>query len=296
MKQNLISEVKLCTDKNGILKLLNTLLYNVGGFIQIKDTDSWDMMINIIEHVNNNYSFNMLHFVDWDTGKSHRYFSKRQMKLRNNQVSKITKLIHEANNNYYLEFIIDYSVSDYWAKVIAQYPNSTWIVDNYCYDYDQDDYFNGGRKPLYSMILINTEGRSSIQSFEPEEIAGCQSLSPTHLRYVYLLKLYSDILCIQEKLENKISKEFYKSIFAHAQDLFNKEYQIWMECKNIEILGNNPTDNFSIFHVHNTDKSVNSWQSFEGQYCPISTCFTPHHKPLSKKEKIGKEVTLQPLW
>lgn len=218
------------------------------------------------------------------------------MKLRNNQVSKITKLIHEANNNYYLEITIDYSVSDYWAKVIVQYPNSTWIVDNYCYDYDQDDYFNGGRNPLYSMIMTNTEGQSSIQDFEPEEVARYQTLSPTHLKYVYLLQLYSDILRIQEKLENKISKEFYESIFAHAQDLFNKEYKIWMDCKISEILGNNSTDNFSIFHVHKTDRTVNLWQSFEGQYCPISTCFTPHHKPLSNKEKIGKEVTLQPLW
>lgn len=299
MVKNFFSEVKLRTDKRGIIQLLNTLLNNIGDFRQLGLSDSWELIVNTVEYINNSYSFNMLHFVDWEVCKSFRYFSKKQMKKRINLVSKITRIIYDTDNYYNLEFIIDYSDYNYFEKVVSQYPDSSWVIDNILYNEEYDDCQNGGRMPLNSVIMTNLNGQISIQGIDLNDISDMSNIGgvcPIHLGYVYLLKLYSDIILFRERLYKKVSESLYQNMFAVAQNMYNMEFNIWTEYKNEEAQAQTSIDCFSIFHITNNDKIERAWQCFNGNYCPIIEFLAAHNKTPTPKREIHKEIVLQPLW
>ena len=218
------------------------------------------------------------------------------MKKRNNCVSKITKIICGTDNYYNVELIIDYSDYNYWEKVLSQYPNSSWIIDNIIYNEEYEEYQNGGRTPLNSVIMTNANGHISIQGIDLSNISDIRDVCPIHLGYVYLLKLNSDIVLFREALYKKVSDELYQNRFAAAQDIYNREYNIWTEFRNKEVHGTSSIDCFSIFHISNSDRIVNFWQCFNGNYCPIIECYAAHHKAPIPKKGIDKEIVLQPLW
>ena len=296
MRKVLITEVKLRINKAGFVQIMNTILTNAGDFKQLDISDNWEMIVETVEYINKCYSFNMLYLVDWEACKSFRYFSKKQMNNRINFVSKITKIICDTDNCYNMELIVDYSDYNYWEKVIPQYTNSSWVIDNIIYNEEYEEYQNGGRTPLNSVIMTNMNGHTSIQGIDPNDIPNIREVRPIHLGYVYLLKLYSDIILFQEDLYQKGSSEIYKSMFDTAQDIINKEYNVWINSKNTEAQEKDTIDYFSIFHIPANERIVKSWQYFNGDYCPISKCFAAQFKPLTHKRKVDNEIVVQPLW
>lgn len=290
-----ISEVKLRTDKNGLIQILNTILHNVGDFRQLELSDSWELIVNTVEYINNSYSFNMLHLIDWDRCKSCRNFSPKQMSKRRNSVSRITKIVCDTDNYYGMELIIDWSENNLWEKAVTQYPNSSWAIDNICFREEYEEYQNGGKTPLYSTLMTNTNGQISISQVEINEISVSNHLNPIHLGHVHLLKLSSDITLFKESLYKKISTELYNNMLNTAQEIYDRELKIWTDYKNNEALDKDTVDCFSIFHA-SSDRIVKSWQAFNGTYCPISLCYSKQFKPLSNKKKKCKEVVIQPLW
>lgn len=299
MSKEIFSEVKLHTDKSGIIQLLNTLLNNVGDYRYLTMEDSDKVITETLEYINSRYSFNLLHFVNWAEYKGTRGFNINSMKKHSNKFAKVTRMI-KVKDMYYLEFIVDYRTFGF-EKVVAQYSDMTCVVDNYLYMPEFESGFNRGENFIYSQILSKINGTLSSQYLNDYGINELQSLYPIHYGHVELSMLYGDMLKIEHNLSGEIQKSTLNDILSHLKSKFNSKYQIWSEGKE-KVLNENietyeSVDLFAPFYFSETENSeLKIWSLNNGGEYTISDCITNKNKSISKLERKGKEVPLLPLW
>lgn len=299
MSKYLFSEVKLHTNKNGIIQLLNTLLNNVGDYRDLSMEDSDKAITETLEYINSRYSFNLLHFVNWAECKGTPGFSINYMKKHSNKFAKFTRMI-KVKEMYNLEFVVDYRTFGF-EKVVAQYSDTTCVVDNYLYLPEFESSFNKGKNFIYSQILSKINGTLSCQDLNDYGINELQSLYPIHYGHVELSMLYGDILKIEHNFRGEIQKSTLNDILSHLKPKFESKYQIWCE-SNGKVLNENidayeDVDLFAPFYFKGTENpELKIWSMNNvGEYS-ISDCITIKDKGISKLERKGKEIPLLPLW
>lgn len=284
------SEVKLCTDKKGIIQLINTLLNNLGAYRNLSIEDSDKQISEMLEFINSRFSFNILHFVNWENCKGTRLLNSAIMKKRHNDIAKFIRLV-QVKDMYYLEFVID-CVENEVVNVAAQYSDTTWVVDNY---------FNEEKVFVSAQTLTNLNGKLNIQEFSKNEVNELCSLYPIHYGYVEVLSMYDDMFKIECLLKDKIQKSIFDNILTQLKSDFETMQQNWKEYKN-KILNENmdsyiKVDLFAPFYFTNTENSeLIIWSLNDSGDYSISNCFTNRTKNINKTAKKDNEIVVLPLW
>lgn len=299
MLNNYFSEVKLRTNKKEIIQLINTLLNNVGDFRHLSMEESGSVVIETLEYINSRYSFNLLHFVNWEECKASRYFSSNYMKKHCNNFAKFTRLIH-IKDKYYLEFVVDYMSRDI-EKVVEQYPDTTWLIDNYLFEPALESSSIKGKTFVYSLILSNTNGRLSIQDLGKNEINELQSLYPIHYGYVELSLINEEMVNIERSLSSKIQKSTLNDILSSLKSKWDSKYQVWYEVKEKVLIENSDNygyiDFFAPFYFRETENlKLTTWLFCNNSDYSISACETNKLKIMNKSDYTNKEIVKEPLW
>lgn len=168
----ILQDVLVHTSRKGAIKMVNTILKNLGDGKNLTPKDNSQKLDKTIENILQYYSPSLADLVDWENCND-IYVWKRSNELRKTKL-RLWACEIVGRGECYLSLTVESWEKDLWYNIIKQFGNSEWIMDLYLEPHYAEKIYQG------SFLSENKNGKVTIQEFSIGNLYQLELISPVH--------------------------------------------------------------------------------------------------------------------
>ena len=181
-------EVLIHTNRRMIIKLVNTILKNIGESKSILQTDDLEKVYDILRYLGPTSRVSLGDFIDWEKCQNSELLELKSSYLTPNQSGKVCLInyggFQDREDINILVFKVWNGNKKFWSEIIKQYSESDWIVDNYRLKSFSTD-INWEKGILsHSTLLKNYKGDITVNEYTVDELDSLEEIYPIHYGFI----------------------------------------------------------------------------------------------------------------
>ena len=185
-------EVLIYTNRQMIIKLLNTIFMNLGDAKQLSFDDEMEKVYELLRALGHK-KVRLCDFINWSQCENIELLEWKSSSeyLESDGRISLTNLggLPDSNGSHLIVFKVWNGNEKLWSEIIKQYSNSEWIVDTYRLKSGNSEIFWQTASYSHSILLNNYKGNIRIASYAADDIETLETLYPIHYGFVKIHKV-----------------------------------------------------------------------------------------------------------